>query len=361
MSLDTKTLGLLFQLSRDAVVGIRNHTVVFANPAAEELLSIHEGDNAARCIPEHLLTDPSERFIATMTRGGKPYGVSVLRQGALSILSIAPIRSDTETFPVWNRAIFSFGSDLLTARLAIDAIVGGARDHLSEKQRLYASALYQSYYRMKRLHDHMILAGNLLRGTQPFRKQLVSLGELCRDLCDTVEPLIRPLGLTLTFSDECADSCVNGDPTLLETMLLNLVANSLQHTASGGNVKISLTGRGKRCIIAISDDGCGISPACMAAIFNGTASMDMSDPNAGAGLGLLIARGIAELHGGTLIMESREDEGTALRISLPLPLPSQYLEVHQPETTYRTDGMNAVLTELSVALDKSVYDQRLFD
>lgn len=358
MSFDMDTLAALCQLSRDAVVAVKGKTVVFANPAAESMLSVSEGDAADLLFPDAFQEELTDSCLSALSREGQTYSVATVRQGAVRLFCLAPLRAVDDTAGA-SRALYAFGTDLLTMRLAADAILSDKTPE--EKRQRYASALYQSYYRMKRLHDHMILAGNLMRGEQPLKLQLVRLGDLCRDLCATVERLVRPFGVTVDFTDTEEDSRVEADASLVETMLLNLLSNSLLHMRDGGTVSVELTVRRGRCIIAIRDNGTGIEPARLASVLNRTARPDLSDASSGAGLGLFIARGIAELHGGALIMESRRGEGTTLRISLPQPRDSVYLRLRQPQLAYRVDGMDAVLTELSVVLDRSLYDERAFD
>ena len=83
MSLDISALAPLFELSRDAVTGIENGVVRFANPAARELLGMREGDDAGRFFPEDVLRSASERFVAAGRIGGRSLTVSVTRHSGL--------------------------------------------------------------------------------------------------------------------------------------------------------------------------------------------------------------------------------------------------------------------------------------
>ncbi len=362
MSLDIRETGPLFDLCRDAVIGIADGVVAFANPAAQASLSIRPGDDAAMHLPEHILNETADAFTATGSIGGQPADFSVTRAGDGRLVSIfcrTPDRGGD--LPRLDRTLNELGGNLLTIRLAIDTIVRDMDVESDPRLSQYAAALYQSYYRLKRLHGHMALDQNIRRDSLPFRPVLCDLRAIFSELCGTVASMAGEMDLTLSYEAPEEPCCVMADTALVETMLLNLLANSLLHTEKGGRVSASLSRQGQRFVIAVDDRGSGIPGVRLAQLFSDAQDAELTDAAAGAGYGLFIVRGIAEKHGGTLIAESREDEGTRLRISLPAAEQQDVLELRHPAAAYRADGLNAVLTELSVVLDKKFYDQRAFD
>lgn len=363
MSDEINTLSQLFAMSRDAVIGVKDSTVVFANPSAEALFSLRVGDAATEHLPEYILSDSAERFYATMKHGEKSYDISVSRQDGLALVCVyrpASAPADSDASAGWSRALKELGSDLFAARLAIDTIVKNTNAEEDPKLRDYAAVFYRSYYRMKRLHDHMLTVSCIVQNELPYTPAIIRLDDLCRDVCDTVSQLIRPLEIALTFTGGDEPSYIMADARLLETMLLNLLSNSLLHTKGGDRIDVTLTRSGQRYVLAVDDSGSGIAPERMRELF-GEALGGIPDAASGAGLGLAVVRGIAERHGGALIAESRPDKGTSFRISLPCPDPDDVQLLRQPAPSYRADGMNTVLTELSVVLDRSFYNRKMFD
>lgn len=350
MSLPPEALGALFEMSRDAVVGIENNIISFANPAAAALLDVQPGDPADRAVPGYILADPSPRFTATLRVCGRPGAVSVARQGGLCLLCFTVEQSQAPS-AMPARIAGELGACLSAARLAIDAIV---RDGGGQEQ---TASLYRSYYRMKRLCDHIRAADSIRRDSLPAALQVIDLEALCRDLCDTAAGLCASLGVAVRFrgSGERCPALV--DPELTETMLLTVLSNSLLHTARGGTVLLALTRHQGRAILSFQDEGPGIPPGALNAVSD-EAMPDMTDTAAGAGLGLFVARGIAERLGGALILDS--GPGGGLRISLPMASPED-VKLSSPRVPYRTDGMNGFLTELSVVLDRDCYRSRLMD
>lgn len=359
MSLDPKALASLFEMSRDAVMGIENERVLFLNPAATALLGARPGDPAADHVPNYILTDPAEQFIASVCIGERQGYASVTRKGEFSLISFVLSHKD-EPGSLLSRSARELSDALTTARLAMDILIKNTGAEEDEKLRNYAAILYQNFYRMKRLCQHINTADALKKGRLPFRPRVVAIDRMCRDLCDSVKHLCLSMGVQLAFDAQKGRYYTVADQSLLETMLLNLMTNSIAHATKDSRIRLHLSLRGNRILIGLDDEGSGISSNTLSQIMTGTLQPDTTDTAANTGLGLLISKGIAELHGGALILESREGTGTKLRISLPIRLPEE-TEVHSPPVPYSNTGMDSILTELSVILDKKYYNKTMFD
>ena len=108
-----------------------------------------------------------------------------------------------------------------------------------------------------------------------------------------------------------------GDEGLLRQLLLNVVQNAIQHTPPGGSVAIDVR-QADDITVRVSDTGPGIAPADRTRIFDRFVQVDPSRRAQGGGLGLPIARWIAEAHGGSLELESTGPGGSVFRVILPL-------------------------------------------
>jgi len=357
MSLDPKRFGTLFEMSRDAVLGVENGIISFINPAASTLLNASVGDPADNYIPDYILSDPAEQFFATMTLYTRPCEVSVIRSGAHAVLSIVVPQEVSPVPGSVNRSMRDLSSLLLSAKLAIDILVNKTNADNNPKLRDYTSALYRDYYRMKRLSQHISASFSLSGGTTPFFPKPVLLDSLIRDLCDSVSYFAEDMGIQLTFETDNAVYTTLADPDLIELMLLNLFCNSIGHSKAGTSVHVKLTTQANRHIISIDDCGEGMPAEKLINVYRNDSASDIED---GIGLGLSIARGIAELHSGALILESRKNAGTKLRISLPIKIPKDIV-VHNSMPDYNSSGMDQILTEFSVILDKKFYNKTMFD
>ena len=108
-----------------------------------------------------------------------------------------------------------------------------------------------------------------------------------------------------------------GDDGLLRRMVTNLIDNAIRHAVHGGTVRVSLQRSAGEAVIRVADDGRGVPPSQQQRIFERFARHDAD--YTGAGLGLPIARWIAEAHGGTLLLESTGPTGSIFAAILPLP------------------------------------------
>ena len=112
---------------------------------------------------------------------------------------------------------------------------------------------------------------------------------------------------------------VLGDADRLKQLLLNLVDNSLKYTPPGGAVTLSLYREGPWACLAVVDTGAGISAEELPHVFERFYRGKEAGRRGGMGLGLSIARWIAEEHGGQITVESQEGKGSTFTAWLPLP------------------------------------------
>ena len=113
---------------------------------------------------------------------------------------------------------------------------------------------------------------------------------------------------------------VVGNEENLYRLLLNVINNGLQHTPAGGKVSVQLQQINRQAIITVVDTGIGIEPADQSHIFDRfyRVNKDRSRHSGGAGLGLAIAKAIAQTHGGDIQVQRQADKGSTFTISLPI-------------------------------------------
>ena len=104
------------------------------------------------------------------------------------------------------------------------------------------------------------------------------------------------------------------DPARMRQVMANLVANALRFTATGGRVLVSAAEAGADLVIRVSDTGAGMEPEEAAHAFD---RFYRSPGSTGSGLGLSIARNLVEAHGGRIDLQSAQDEGTTVEVTLP--------------------------------------------
>jgi signal transduction histidine kinase len=112
----------------------------------------------------------------------------------------------------------------------------------------------------------------------------------------------------------------DGDQSRIDQLLMNLVGNAVKYSPRGGEVAVRLARQNGAAEIAIADHGIGIGEADLARLGGAfTRGMGKAATFAGMGIGLHVAKLVAEAHGGSLQLESPgEDKGTIVRVRLPL-------------------------------------------
>ena len=110
-----------------------------------------------------------------------------------------------------------------------------------------------------------------------------------------------------------------GDGDRLAELVGNLVTNAVKFTPPGGHVCVSARAEQSGWTIEVTDDGIGIRPDELETLFlrfrRGSNARDLQIP--GTGLGLTIAKAVADLHAATIEVESVEGEGTTVRVCIP--------------------------------------------
>lgn len=154
-----------------------------------------------------------------------------------------------------------------------------------------------------------------LRFARPPRpnRQPVAVRPLLADLVNFIGPECARKAVSLSLAVAGGPETVLADAFQLKHAVLNLVLNALQATPEGGTIVIAAGGGSRELEIAVRDNGEGMAEEVLPRVFDAF----FSTREGGTGLGLPIARRIVEAHGGTLVLESREAEGTVATISLP--------------------------------------------
>jgi signal transduction histidine kinase len=191
------------------------------------------------------------------------------------------------------------------------------REHRTETEYREALSITGAQARhLSRLVEQMLVLARADAGGYPLRFVDLYLDEVIQECQRTVKVMADAHGVTVTA---CAEGEVElrGDEELLRQLILNVLQNAVQHTPRSGLVTIRLELAGTDAIIRVSDTGSGVAPADQERIFERFVQLDPARRHLGAGLGLPIARWIAEAHGGSLVLEQSSRSGSTFRVVLP--------------------------------------------
>ena len=192
-----------------------------------------------------------------------------------------------------------------------------SRDHRDEPEYREAIAIVGGQARrLGRLVEDMLVLARADAGGYPLRPVALYLDEVVADCRRAVDVLATERGVTIR-SNGSPDIPFRGDEDLLRRLVLNVLQNAVQHTPSGGSVAVDIQQQPAAVEIRVTDEGPGIAQDDRERIFDRFVQLDAARRGQGAGLGLPIARWIAEAHSGTLVLERSGPSGTTFRVSLP--------------------------------------------
>ncbi len=203
------------------------------------------------------------------------------------------------------------------ARTAADVTL--ARPHRSEREyREALSIVLAQTRRLGRMVDDMLALARADVGGYRISLQPCDLDRLLAECADTARLLAKPKRVVVDAQLQPAVR-ISGDPMLVRQLALNVLENAIKHTPVSGSVHLSMRSSDGVAEIRIADSGSGVPDADRERIFERFVRLDTArESSGGAGLGLPIARWIAEAHGGTLTLAATGQTGSTFVARLPI-------------------------------------------
>jgi signal transduction histidine kinase len=199
----------------------------------------------------------------------------------------------------------------MSANLLCDA----GLDRRSETRR-WLEIILRTVGQMETLVEALLDLSSIEAGRFTVSPARGSLDDLLRDACDLLQPAAEEKGVRFVTRVEGMESEVWMDSAQLLRVLSNLVGNALKFTPRGGKVALSVQRGEGEVRFTVSDTGPGISREALPHVFDRYWQGRAGDRR-GAGLGLTIAKGIVEAHGGWIAAESEPGRGATFSFGIP--------------------------------------------
>lgn len=169
--------------------------------------------------------------------------------------------------------------------------------------------------RLSRLVEAMFLLSRAEAHGVPLHREFVNLDDLVAETVRAARVVAEQRALRVVVEGQ-QEVGFEGDDGLLRQLVANLLDNAIRHADIGGTVVAALSRDAHDIVLRVTNDGPGIAPADHTRIFERFVRIGSST---GGGLGLPIARWIAEAHGGTLALEHSASGRTTFAVRLPIP------------------------------------------
>ena len=182
-----------------------------------------------------------------------------------------------------------------------------------------AHAIARAARRMDRLIDDLLDVTRLEGGRLELDRHHIPTAALVREAADAQGQLAASAELDLRVEVAPDAPSVWGDHDRLLQVLENLVGNAVKFTERGGVVTIGAAPRGGEVLFWVADSGTGIAPEDQLHVFDRFWQGPSGLRKRGAGLGLAIAKGLVEAHGGRMWVESKLGRGTTMFFAIPAP------------------------------------------
>lgn len=216
-----------------------------------------------------------------------------------------------------ERAVFvaSVGHDLRTPLASLRASIEGAQDGVVLVDEKLLAGMERDVAHLSRLVEDLFLFSRTEAGTIDLHRERVDLMDLVDETAEVLAAAAAQRGVTIRAEAD-VNLAVDADPWALGRVMRNLVDNAVRHSPDGGTVHISVTRADGRPTLTVVDEGPGFAPEMRSVAFERFRRGDVARTRdgAGAGLGLAIARGLVEAHGGSITIE--DGPGGRVRVSL---------------------------------------------
>lgn len=346
-------LGML-DLIQEPAFCVQDGIIIKANPSAACFL-IETGSEI-----QPLLGTGAEEYAAfsggclylTLSIGGQHMGASVTRMQQFDVFRMEQDHDDAH-LQAMALAARELREPLSNVMIMADRLFPGLSevDHRTQEQ---IAHINRGLFQMLRIISNMSDADRYVvdHGAQ---QEVRNICAVLDEIFHRAAELAEEAGITLDYTGypECIYTLT--DAAKLERMVFNIISNAIKFTSEGG-ITAKLVRRGGKMYLSVHDSGCGIADNLRGSIFSRYArDPGLEDGRFGLGLGMVLIRSTAALHGGTVLVDHPDGCGT--RITVSFAIRQSDTMVRSPRFTVDYAGeRDHGLIELSDVLPARLYD-----
>jgi signal transduction histidine kinase len=211
-------------------------------------------------------------------------------------------------------------------RTPLNAVIGFSESMMlevfgpiGERYKDYAADIHNSGAHLLALINDVLDLSRLDAGRAELHEEVFDTAELIAESTRMVLNQAQRGGIALSTDIAPGLPALKADKRRIKQILVNLMSNAVKFTPAGGQVKISAQLTEAGLALGVTDSGIGIAPQDIAKVLEAFGQIDsaLSRKHEGTGLGLPLSKQLVELHGGTLVLESKVNVGTTVTVTLP--------------------------------------------
>ena len=346
----------ILSLTAEPALLVEKNRISYANPAATELLGSECMDKfISEVFGAEFVGTQASSFIGDVPIKDRHYIVRVSKLDFGQIIFLSP--SNTSPVYINDAFIFATRDALNNINMSIEAGRQQAEALGTTSLPAVFQALTRSFYSLNRIISNASIVKSIAENSLIYELKQTNLSLYFGNIMETVCKLYPKNIFSLNLGENI---CAPVDTGIASTLLLNLVSNCLVHAEGCDKISISLSESSNMVSLSVSNNGKGIAPEDLNSVFDrykhDFGAMQMAK---GTGLGLTVARGAAELHSGTLLIESRPNFGTCVKVSFSKK-DSGKVCVHAPKEDYEGQ-MRHVLMNLANCLPQECFTEKFND
>ena len=203
----------------------------------------------------------------------------------------------------------------------LSMVIEGDAGKVTETQKYLLSEAFDSSERMVRLIADFLSVSRLQTGKFILDQTMVDLNQTIKNEVSSLQELAKSHQLQLYYHAPRRDQQIFIDESKIRQVIMNFVDNAIYYSKSGGRVDVTLEYVGKSALLRVSDEGIGVPADEQHKLFSKfyRATNARRQRPDGTGVGLFLAKKVITSHGGTMLFESKESEGSTFGFTLPLP------------------------------------------
>lgn len=351
--------GMLDLMQRPAFC-VRNQTIVKINTAAAPFL-IETGTDVKSLLhtgaEEYAELDGGCLYL-TLSISGHILGASVMRMEDLDIFTIDAEEADPrmQALALAAREMREPLSNVMTMTdqlfPSLDADDSKVQDQISRINR--------GLFQMLRILGNMSDAEHYTTDTGA-RQEIRDICAVMAEIFSRGAALAAHTGVTIHYTGCPESTYMLADAPKLERMVLNILSNALKFTPAGGTITAKLIRRGTRMYLSVHDSGSGIAENLRGNLFSRYArEAGVEDSRYGLGLGMVLIRSTAAVHGGTVLIDHPDGVGTRITVSFAIRQGNASLRSPRMRIDYAGERDHGLI-ELSDVLPAHLYRKDLIN